>query len=143
MQCHLVGKSSERLLIGTTFLESICDFSLSSPFLYLILLPDLNGPNNNWILYVPYVRLNLGLWLIRHFEKTMQNESEHLPTIFPKGKLKIHLYVFFYSTAICQFQGRTYFEGERNTVYSSSGVCVLYECKVRKLFTGHSEFFIM
>ncbi|ELK08448.1 Protein kinase C-binding protein NELL2 [Pteropus alecto] len=31
--------------------------------------------------------------------------------------------------SICQFQGRTYFEGERNTVYSSSGVCVLYECK--------------
>uniref|UniRef100_A0A8C8YP70 Protein kinase C-binding protein NELL2 n=1 Tax=Prolemur simus TaxID=1328070 RepID=A0A8C8YP70_PROSS len=31
--------------------------------------------------------------------------------------------------AICQFQGRTYFEGERSTVYSSSGVCVLYECK--------------
>lgn len=39
----------------------------------------------------------------------------------------------FYSKAICQFQGRTYFEGERNTVYSSSGVCVLYECKVRRL----------
>lgn len=31
--------------------------------------------------------------------------------------------------SICQFQGRTYFEGERSTVYSSSGVCVLYECK--------------
>ncbi|MEJ1271319.1 NEL-like 2 [Cricetulus griseus] len=29
----------------------------------------------------------------------------------------------------CQFQGRSYFEGERNTVYSSSGMCVLYECK--------------
>lgn len=41
----------------------------------------------------------------------------------------ISLY-FFYSKAICQFQGRSYFEGERSTGYSSSGVCVLYECQV-------------
>ncbi|XP_068950342.1 protein kinase C-binding protein NELL2 [Petaurus breviceps papuanus] len=31
--------------------------------------------------------------------------------------------------SICHFQGRTYFEGEKKTLYSSSGVCVLYECK--------------
>ncbi|XP_036745324.2 protein kinase C-binding protein NELL2 isoform X1 [Manis pentadactyla] len=39
---------------------------------------------------------------------------------------------------ICQFQGRTYFEGERNTVYSSSGACVLYECKDQSMKLAES-----
>lgn len=34
---------------------------------------------------------------------------------------------------MCVFEGRTYFEGQRETVYSSSGDCVLFECKVRIL----------
>lgn len=38
--------------------------------------------------------------------------------------------LFFSSEAVCVFEGRTYFEGQRETVYSSSGDCVLFECKV-------------
>ncbi|KAJ7400298.1 neural EGFL like 2 [Pitangus sulphuratus] len=37
------------------------------------------------------------------------------------------------SCAVCVFEGRTYFEGQRETVYSSSGDCVLFECKDHKM----------
>lgn len=42
-------------------------------------------------------------------------------------------FVLFSAEAVCIFEGRTYFEGQRETVYSSSGDCVLFECKVRLL----------
>uniref|UniRef100_A0A803VHA6 Neural EGFL like 2 n=1 Tax=Ficedula albicollis TaxID=59894 RepID=A0A803VHA6_FICAL len=35
--------------------------------------------------------------------------------------------------SVCVFEGRTYFEGQRETVYSSSGDCVLFECKDHKM----------
>uniref|UniRef100_A0A8B9ELY0 Neural EGFL like 2 n=1 Tax=Anser cygnoides TaxID=8845 RepID=A0A8B9ELY0_ANSCY len=35
--------------------------------------------------------------------------------------------------SVCIFEGRTYFEGQRETVYSSSGDCVLFECKDHKM----------
>ncbi|KAF2974636.1 hypothetical protein EK904_001503, partial [Melospiza melodia maxima] len=34
---------------------------------------------------------------------------------------------------VCVFEGRTYFEGQRETVYSGSGDCVLFECKDHKM----------
>ncbi|XP_065413686.1 protein kinase C-binding protein NELL2 isoform X8 [Chrysemys picta bellii] len=34
---------------------------------------------------------------------------------------------------VCMFEGRTYFEGQRETVYSNSGDCVLFECKDHKM----------
>ncbi|XP_053880762.1 protein kinase C-binding protein NELL2 isoform X1 [Malaclemys terrapin pileata] len=34
---------------------------------------------------------------------------------------------------VCIFEGRTYFEGQRETVYSNSGDCVLFECKDHKM----------
>uniref|UniRef100_A0A452GL04 Protein kinase C-binding protein NELL2 n=1 Tax=Gopherus agassizii TaxID=38772 RepID=A0A452GL04_9SAUR len=34
---------------------------------------------------------------------------------------------------VCVFEGRTYFEGQRETVYSNSGDCVLFECKDHKM----------
>lgn len=53
--------------------------------------------------------------------------------------LKNHCVFSFYlfsPEAVCVFEGRTYFEGQRETVYSSSGDCVLFECKVRILLMG-------
>lgn len=47
--------------------------------------------------------------------------------------LENHCGIFFSPEAVCIFEGRTYFEGQRETVYSSSGDCVLFECKVRIL----------
>ncbi|XP_068789954.1 protein kinase C-binding protein NELL2 isoform X3 [Struthio camelus] len=35
--------------------------------------------------------------------------------------------------SVCIFEGRTYFEGQRETVYSNSGDCVLFECKDHKM----------
>lgn len=29
------------------------------------------------------------------------------------------------------FEGKTYFEGEKETVHSNTGDCILFECKVR------------
>ncbi|XP_053111315.1 protein kinase C-binding protein NELL2 isoform X2 [Hemicordylus capensis] len=34
---------------------------------------------------------------------------------------------------ICMFEGKTYFEGERETVHSDSGDCILFECKDYKM----------
>ncbi|NWH57309.1 NEL protein, partial [Geococcyx californianus] len=35
--------------------------------------------------------------------------------------------------SVCVFEGRTYIEGQRETVYSNSGDCVLFECKDHKM----------
>lgn len=68
------------------------------------------------------------------YEHILLQTDLKISATFPNEKQNT-LY-FFYFKAICQFQGRTYFEGERSTVYSS-GVCVLYECKVSKLLHGY------
>ncbi|KAF7246443.1 Protein NEL [Varanus komodoensis] len=35
--------------------------------------------------------------------------------------------------SICVFEGKTYFEGERETVHANSGDCILFECKDYKM----------
>ncbi|KAH0616623.1 hypothetical protein JD844_027879 [Phrynosoma platyrhinos] len=39
----------------------------------------------------------------------------------------------FNSVAICVFEGKTYFEGERENIHSNSGDCILFECKDYKM----------
>lgn len=75
--------------------------------------------------------MSFSSWNVVLFKKISSIST--VPTHLYKIIVLFCFVLFFPSEAVCVFEGRTYFEGQRETVYSSSGDCVLFECKVRIL----------